>query len=85
MAGGVQLQIGDAQGAGLQLLVVAAQQAADTGQQFRELERFEQVIVGPQVQALDPVGQAAVGGKHHDARGRFGAQPLQHGPAIEFG
>ncbi|MNP29087.1 hypothetical protein D3C76_1220960 [compost metagenome] len=26
-----------------------------------------------------------MGGEHHDARGRFGAQPLQHGPAIDFG
>ena len=39
------------------------------------MERLDQVVVGPRLEAGDPVGQVVPGGQHDDRRVAAGAQP----------
>ena len=84
VAAGVQLKVGDPERGRRQVLLAAPQQAANACQQFGKFERLEQVVVGAQVQALDPIREPAVGGQHHDAGRGLRPQALQHAPAVEL-
>ena len=57
-------------------LGAAAQHGVDPGQEFLDAERFDDVVVGPQAQALDAVLLLAAGG-HDDDR--------QRGPVLPHG
>ena len=46
--------------------VVAAQQCADTGEEFAGGEGFDEVVVGAGVEAIDAVFDLAFGGEHED-------------------
>ena len=47
-------------------LVIAAQHGLHPGQQLRDLKGFDDIVVGPQAQALDPVLHRAAGGDEND-------------------
>ncbi|RMS13554.1 hypothetical protein ALP75_205203 [Pseudomonas syringae pv. actinidiae] len=55
----------------------APQQRLDTRLQLTRAERFAQIIVGPQLQADDPVGLVRTGGQHDDRHVRL-ARMLAH-------
>ena len=61
-----------------------AQQRAQPGEQLLERERLGQVVVGPGVEALDPVADGVARGEHQDrdavadlAQGAGGLQPVE--------
>ena len=59
----------------LPVALVTAHDAPDTGAQFREVEGFGQVVVGPQFEALDLVVERVAGRNDDDSR--LPALPLQ--------
>ena len=64
----------------------AALQRPQPGQQFAEVERLDQVVVGARVQAGDPVGGGVPGGQHQHRSADAGpAQPGQHVQARQPG
>jgi hypothetical protein len=82
----VQLQVGGPQHGGLPCRFAPAQQGAHPRQQLRESKRLDQVVVGPQLQALDAVFHlVARGQKQHRHVLAAAAQPLQHLPAVQAG
>ena len=62
-AGGVDLQVQDAQDRVLDLMA-AADQRPQAGQQFFQLKGFGQIIVGTEVEALDLVFGGVLGGQN---------------------
>ncbi|MCY1181480.1 hypothetical protein D9M73_219870 [compost metagenome] len=84
VTGGIEFQVGDAQGFRRGNLFAAPQQCAHPCQQFRELEWLHQIIVRAEVQPLDLVGQPAACGEHHDPGISGLAQALQDAPAVEL-
>lgn len=64
----------------------APQQSVQTGRQFAQVEGFEQVVVGPGLQAIDPVGDRIAGGEHQHGQGHaLLAQAAQQFEAIFVG
>src|SRR5512132_2684697 len=75
VGGRVEDQVGDGEGGG-PLADAPADLGPQAGQQLLEGERLDQVVVGPGVQAADPVGHAVAGGEHEHRRPAAGlAQP----------
>ena len=84
-ASGVHLQIGDAQDGGGGF-IFAADHGADAGEQFGEYERFDEIIVGAQFQAVDLVLRGVLGGEKQDHGGAFlFAKLAKNGQAVDFG
>src|SRR5205823_2567367 len=86
-AAGVDLQVVDAEQRAFDG-VRAADQGAEAGEQFLQLERLGQVVVGAEVEALDLVLDAAAGGEDEDVgrQGLRAAAPLlQQRQAVLFG
>ncbi len=80
----IQLQIGHAQCAAFAAGMAAAQDDAHPGQQLGKRERLDEIVVGPQLQALDPILHLIAGGQ--EQHGHFQApvtQGLQHLPAVQ--
>ncbi len=91
--GGVHAQVAEGEhvvlavpGVGRGGVGAAAQQRADAGQQFVELEGFDEVVVGAGVEAGDPVADGVAGGEHQDRHGDLvGAQPPGGGQSVHAG
>ncbi|MOA17892.1 hypothetical protein D3C78_1381660 [compost metagenome] len=66
-------------------LLAAAQQGTHPSQQLGELEWLDQIVIRPQVQPPDLVGQAPPGGQHHYPGVATLADQFQHAPAIDLG
>ena len=63
-----------------------AENRLDAGDQFLRRERLDHVIVGPHLQAADPVVLAAAGGQEDDRPGRVAAAQFgQHLEAVALG
>jgi len=63
----------------------AAQQGADAGEDFLEMEGLGDIIVGAGVEPLDLVAPAIARRQDQDGHGAAGAPPrLQHGDAVQF-
>src|SRR5258708_353604 len=52
----------------IRIAVFAPQERAHAGAQFAGIERLQQVVVRPQIQAADPVGYLVTRRKHQDRR-----------------
>ena len=64
----------------------SAQQGPQAGQQFGQRERLDQVVVGPGIEALDPVVDGVAGRQHQDRRVVAGAAHAPaHGEAVDVG
>ena len=57
-------------------IVAAAHQRPDPGQQFGNLERLDQIVLGPGVETFNPVLDRSAGGE--DQRGRGDSARSQH-------
>jgi len=62
------------------------QQRLHPGEQLRETERFDQIVVGAQLQAQHPVQLRRLGGQHQDRQVIVaGAQPLANRQPVQIG
>ena len=52
----------------------AAQEGAHTGEQFFQVERFDQVIIGAGIETLDAILDGILGGQHQDGQTASHAQ-----------
>jgi len=85
LGGGVDLEVGDADGGGF-VVVAAADHGADAGEEFFPGEGLDHVVVGAEVEAFDAVLNAVAGGEAED--GGFdaaAADGLEDGPAVFAG
>jgi hypothetical protein len=64
----------------------ATEERADAGQKFLRAERFDEVIVGADIEAADPILHLSFGGEHENGNG-IGQAPqfAAEGVAIELG
>ena len=63
----------------------AAQHGTDAGRDLRGAEGLDDVVVGAELEADDPVGLGAAGGDHHDRHGGFAPQRAAHVAAVDVG
>ena len=81
----VQGEVADAQQAAL-ALEAPPQQRAQSGQQLRQGERLDQVVVGAGIEPLDPVVDGVARGEHQDRRVVTGAaHAAAHGEPVDVG
>ena len=81
----IDFEIGDGEEIGL-ACAGAAEDGADAGEEFREGEGFDEVIVGAEFEAFDAVFDGIAGGEEEDGDGGAGAAEfLEDGPAVEAG
>jgi hypothetical protein len=67
-------------------LVAPAEEGADAGHEFLEVEGFDHVVVGSGVEAVDFVGDGVAGGEHEDWGGELvAAQAATEADAVDFG
>ena len=82
VAFGINLKVVDAE----QIFVLrrgASQQGTNPGEQFREGEWFDQIIVGPELKTFDSIADTVAGGeKKNRGAHTFAAQFLDHFPSI---
>ena len=63
----------------------AADEGADTGQEFFQVKRFDEIVVGPFVEAFDAIINTVQGSKDQDRSLLRLAKFLEHLPAVEAG
>jgi len=82
---GVDLEIGDAEDGGLGF-ILAADHGADAGQQFGEHKGLDEIIVGAEFQAGDPVLRGVLGGEKQDHGGTVAfAKLAKNGQSVDLG
>ncbi len=82
---GIYLQVAQAEAAGRAGLAPAVERA-HAGQEFGEGVGFDQIIVGPEVEAAQALFEFAAGGRHNDGKGGLGlAQEGEEREAIAVG
>ena len=59
----------------------ATQDSADTGDQLARLERLDDIVVGAELEARDPVDDVVAGGEHDHGHGGTGC--TQHPQHVE--
>ena len=78
-------EVADAQQAAL-ALEAPAQEGAEAGQQLRQGEGLDQVVVGARIESLDPVVDGVAGRQHQHRRVVAGAaHAAADGQAVEVG
>jgi hypothetical protein len=62
----------------------SAEKCPDPGEEFGEVEGFDQIIIGARVEAADAVGGGIAGREEEDGSVFSGAQCCEDGKAVEF-
>src|SRR5689334_20724357 len=67
-----------------QAIRTTPQNRADTGEQLREGERFNQIIISTEVESFDSIAHFIPGGqKDHGWLATFGSKSAEDGPTIQ--